>query len=340
MVLISKKKLLETIHYIPNSGLVYVNNAKSGCSTIKKTLWTWASPSTYDPRFGPHDRQNSPFCNDLSRIDLAPFLDAKFLSVVRNPYVRILSAYLDKIAGDGRDLLIWYPFAHRFQLRGDAQLTFREFLELVVSEENDALDEHFAPQHINILQTIVTPDILGHLENMHSITVEFAKRGIQLCSHIPHSKNSMMLIDEYYGPHENSLVYNYYRSDFDFFGYGESPKSISPVSQPNISTGDRRPIQLLIQAYTADHRDSRRRCVDALGTLAPNIDLNFVALEAGFLDLGEVLELGKRALQGEFGNWRLVARIGQELAAQNAIPQARSLLERAQLIMNVSHSPL
>jgi len=232
-------------HWAPVLRLVYLNNAKVACSTIKKSLWR-----AVDKKLGtrtyvesPHDRPRAPFSKNLRDLkrndDYAEFLEATFFSVVRNPYVRILSSYLNKVRsgrGSGR---FWRKFTLHFDLPATAQLSFLEFLELISREEPTRLDWHLCPQAVNLLYPIAPLDFIGHLERFDLGTTRFLlDQGISIQSHRPHKTDAGERIMEFYGRRERRIVLRYYEKDFELFGYSEDPMSIMPV-RPAVRNGSR-----------------------------------------------------------------------------------------------------
>lgn len=204
--------------------LLYLNNPKAACSTIKHSLWKAADrltgKNTYKEDI--HDRKGSPFVEDLfarntySRDALA---DARIFSVVRNPYVRILSAYLDKIGGDPE---VWRPFAKRFGIRlgvGQAQLTFADFLRVIVSEPDELLNSHFRPQYLNLLFPLSKPCFVGQLENWSETVAYLHDLGVCVEDHRVHATHAAENLQRYYTEECVDLVKQKYRDDFELFGY-------------------------------------------------------------------------------------------------------------------------
>lgn len=340
-MIITRQKLEATIHFAPSRRLVYLNNAKVACSSIKKALWLAFDPESFDPNRGPHDRVAAPFCRTLEAIavDIEAFQSATFFTVVRNPYARLLSAYLDKISTeDGgrskpRDASVWHPFCRRYRLSASAAPTFREFLQMVTSEDPSLIDQHFAPQHINILQPFVSCDFIGHMEDMAGVWRFLTPFGVKEAEHRPHNTTANTSIDEFYGPEEIELVRSFYAKDFELFGYSDDPLSPTPIREIRQSEKPRDLVRTLIQGYTAEHRDSRQKCIDAVGKAVPDLLTDFNALENGSVPLARLVELSNRAIRGEIQNWKLVSRIGQELLKNDMIFEAASVVSRAKTMM-------
>ncbi len=195
-MIITIDRLNASIHYVPGTPIIYLNNAKVACSSIKKAMWLKWHPSTYEQFQNPHIRQGGPFCQNLR--ELAQHLDEMSLptifTVVRNPYVRILSAYLDKIGRKPRDAGVWFPFARRFGISGDAIPSFDEFLRMITSEEPSLLDQHFAPQYLNILQPFTSCHFVGHIEHMDTVWAFLGKYGIAQNDYRPHQTGAETLL--------------------------------------------------------------------------------------------------------------------------------------------------
>lgn len=107
--------LMAHIHFCAPLGLVYMMNPKAACSTIKQSLWkrcdTINDTATY-PGHPHHDRNRAPFNYAIYPADILPahaadFHRAMIFTTVRNPYARMLSAYLEKIWDTDRDKDVW-----------------------------------------------------------------------------------------------------------------------------------------------------------------------------------------------------------------------------------------
>lgn len=222
----------DSILYVPDQGLVYLNNPKVACSTIKTSIWLAHDEkfeiSTYDD--DPHDRLHDPFVKNVfaNSYNAASLANAKFFSVVRNPFVRTLSAYLDKIGSD-RDPAIWGPFARRFRLDPKvtkAELSFRDFLIMICSEHDELLDPHFCPQYVNLLWPICRPAFVGRLEQMHSVGEFLRSNDVALETFIPHATKARDNLYQYYREENIELVRQKFIDDFRIFGYGDSLEDI------------------------------------------------------------------------------------------------------------------
>lgn len=334
-MIIARSRIEATIHYVPGASIVYLNNAKVACSSLKKAIWMKWRPDTYGRIKNPHDRQNAPFCRDIE--DIARHYDeiaaAVTFTVVRNPYVRILSAYLDKIGRRPRDAAVWFPFARRFRLSGDAVPSFDEFLHMIVSEDPSLLDQHFSPQHLNILQPFATCDFVGHLEYMDEVWSFLNRYGVTQQEHRPHQTNANSLVAEYYGDSQANLVFEYFKEDFSLFGYSPDISVIEPVARVQQPSKSKTLLRTLIQSYVAPSRMGRLKCLDSVVRFVPDLEHEFNMLENYDLSISEVDKLAERAIQGEIQNWKVVARIAFELLRNDMILQAAQVTDQARRLM-------
>ncbi|GGH41004.1 Sulfotransferase family protein [Cribrihabitans marinus] len=153
---------IQSIRANRKANVVYLNNPKSGCTTVKANLWSHIAPDTYPPRTNVHDLKASPFTNKIAQQSW--LRDATVVTFVRNPYVRLASAFLDKIGN--KDIPVWGAFAERYGLHDPQTVSFDLFVEIIAGEPPEFLDPHWRPQHINIMYPFVRPNFLGRLETI------------------------------------------------------------------------------------------------------------------------------------------------------------------------------
>jgi hypothetical protein len=90
------------VHWSRRHRYIYVETPKAGCTTVKSVLQRIEIGSTpVAPEHSVHDRAASPLARPLD--DIAAFIEAMQnpstlkLCFVRNPFTRVVSAYLDKV---------------------------------------------------------------------------------------------------------------------------------------------------------------------------------------------------------------------------------------------------
>lgn len=149
----------------------------------------------------------------------------KFL-LVRNPYDRVLSAYLSKVrnkqvAGGEASVRLW---------RGSSAFlpssaTFEQFC-LFLQEGGLYTNYHWAPQSDFLVHAIEKYDYIGKLENIDdSFQIIKSRLGLHENAHHmsaedpSHATNASIKIKEYYNENLIDMVYNIYKSDFNIFEY-------------------------------------------------------------------------------------------------------------------------
>ncbi|MGD9510242.1 MAG: sulfotransferase family protein [Geminicoccaceae bacterium] len=214
---------------------IYVQNWKCGSSTVRTTLWAAehamglaALPS--HPHMASPD---SPFSLDPARWER---VEEQFVfTIVRNPYVRLLSAYLDKIWRRG-DKNVRDRFVAQYGL-GAEDVPFIDFLRLVASTPESRMDPHWRPQSFNLAPSIVPYDFIGSLENFEEdlryiLRRIFPERDLPIRDFKFHQTGSVDRLTEYFGPEELRLTQAIYARDFAELGYDRDITKIGPPNPP------------------------------------------------------------------------------------------------------------
>ena len=145
---------------------IYVQNPKCGSSTIRNSLWTAEHAlGLAGPPGVPHVySDDQPFIDDPRRWEQ---VESEYVfTFARNPYARVLSAYLNKVVKH-RDPLVWGNFAARHGL-GEEPLAFGDFLRLVARTPSDELDPHWRPQCDLLLPDLIPYDFIGSMETFEA----------------------------------------------------------------------------------------------------------------------------------------------------------------------------
>jgi len=238
----SLNSLLREFWYMPSAGLTYFANQKAGTTSIKRSLWqhhnqiTNQASKEYDETSAIIARPQSVFPTYVSvaNNDFDAFRKSVFFSCVRNPYVRLLSAYLDKI-GPGKDYTVWPEFCTTYAIDPDRPLAFRDFVAIISKALPETVDFHFCPQHLNLLIPYVPYHHIFHLENTAPLQTFFADRGVDYSVHDRHSTKSSDLLKQHYDSETVALVAQMYRADFDYFGYTTDITVLDPVADIDIA---------------------------------------------------------------------------------------------------------
>ncbi len=154
-------------------GFIYLNNPKVGCSTIKRSLGgAIADRGLADHGVNVHELEGSPFHNKLADPDAAQ--RAFIFTFVRNPFHRIVSAYLNKVKL--RTDQVWSGFAGQHGLNPGAEVSFDAFVEILAGVQPEEQDPHWRPQHLNLLHPFVRPNLIGDLEALDRLLPEVLDR--------------------------------------------------------------------------------------------------------------------------------------------------------------------
>jgi|AntDeeMetagen134_2_1112570.scaffolds.fasta_scaffold00065_7 hypothetical protein len=129
---------------------------------------------------------------------------------VRNPYTRVLSAFLDKI--------------DRRERRKNREASFLEFLEYL---EKDGLlsNAHWAPQTSLLLIPFNEFDFFGKTENLNEDLgfvldqVQGHKENEKMLSALGNATGASGKLETYYDDQAKAKVDQLYREDFECFGY-------------------------------------------------------------------------------------------------------------------------
>lgn len=197
----------------------YLQNAKAGCSTVQLTLERDGPVR----EFGPSD-------------SVSALLARPTFSVVRNPYARALSCYLQKVAPNPkrRNERTRERLVSVGGLDGSREISFSTFLD--VAERFPLADRHWAPQWLNLVQP-VAPVRVFYLERLAELSAFLTECGLGLNSYADDRVNAASQMDLY---DSTSLerVRRLYADDFAMFGYGDDPAVQAPVSAIDALPGD------------------------------------------------------------------------------------------------------
>lgn len=233
-IAIGKDLVNDCVRYAPALNIVYLNNPKCGCTTVKHALWLASDAALRTKTFAgnAHDRKIDPFARNAFRLSPEQrerVADAAVFSAVRNPFARALSAYTDKVANDPG---VWPIFVKRFGLKstvGKKELSFADFLGLVAVAHDDILDGHFRPQCRNLLLPLAKPDFVGSVENMGSLGAFLETHGVPFRDEPMNATRAQEHFGALYDGRTAALVRERYAEDFAAFGY---PTTLEDVRSP------------------------------------------------------------------------------------------------------------
>lgn len=213
---------------------VYTAVGKAANSTVKHHIYDLEYLGTRFKTKSLHDRQSAPLLSPFQLPDdlmEEVFTSPKYFrfSVVRNPYSRLLSCYLDRIvpanSAPYRQLML------EMGKPAGTQLSFAEFIETICKQKPYDQNNHWRLQTCEICTEAIHYDFVGKQE---SFAVDMA----QVWSHIasgrkipnfasenkaPSITSASKHLGEYYTPELVEMVREAYREDFATFGYSVTP---------------------------------------------------------------------------------------------------------------------
>jgi len=211
---------------------VYLEVAKAACSTIKKRLIDYeVAPLSYGDRKIHTDNFSSPFVKPF-QLDSTALQHILFsgefyrFSFVRNPYARVLSAYLDKIVQHKpqvRKVLRILGLPDDDDAVAGTDLTFEQFVESIENTPLKSLDHHWRPQYLQLMHPLLKLDFIGKVESFEDDWSEVASRiglsGDAGENVLWHQTGARKKFKQYYNFGLQERVRIVYRKDFEIYGY-------------------------------------------------------------------------------------------------------------------------
>lgn len=178
--------------YFSEHKIKFVKIPKNACSTVINSLgWSVVrdrNPHEYDHEFFTTLQDTSSW---------------HCLVVLRDPYERLISGYLNKLIYPSdeepfsHDLLdtVWLEDRGTFRFNKRSSISFKEFVNFVCRNDDESLDQHWQSQahHINEAQPSLVLDLVNLQENWESSHV---LNKIKLRNYAPHSTSSILEINK------------------------------------------------------------------------------------------------------------------------------------------------
>ncbi|MCB9993054.1 MAG: sulfotransferase family protein [Hyphomicrobiaceae bacterium] len=225
----------------PRLKQMFVSNPKAGCTTVKKAMFLSEARNNGDLILRNEIERNTsivhkknPFkeFSNLTEKEKNWFFYSEDIfryTFARNPYTRILSAYLDKFV-HSKDSAAGRNFLKRHKVPDTAVLHFAEFVRLVAEEPHWDRDVHWREQYLLTRPDVINYSYIGRFER---IDEGFA----ELRLHYPEAERSLVASDlggnavnktsaassmpDHYDDQTIELVARIYSRDFEAFGYSE-----------------------------------------------------------------------------------------------------------------------
>jgi hypothetical protein len=144
----------------------------------------------------------------------------------RNPFTRVLSAYLDRIVGRDES---FYMLQRKMGFGDETEVTFPVFLEMLGEDGILDLDTHWKPQYRNIGHGYYDFSFIGRFESFQTEFPELLRRLYgkkAVFGDIRAGTDANTQLARFYDDHAAALVRKLYARDFELFGYDEAlPRS-------------------------------------------------------------------------------------------------------------------
>ncbi len=225
------KRINYVTHISDRHRVVYVETPKAGCTTVKRALQIIETGSEDGLAKNVHERSTSPLktpeTSAFSADEIYASPDVFRFCIVRNPYTRVVSAYLDKLVTNKWEARRRLP---KLGFAPDAEITLLQFLQTIASQKPAVMDIHWMPQTVLLQPGKVRYDVIGRLENFDADFAAIMQRVAPAFldkygtfDHSPHRTGAAQRIAELVGPEEEELIRQIYADDFRVFGYDTAP---------------------------------------------------------------------------------------------------------------------
>lgn len=213
---------------------LYVETPKVACSTIKSCLQKMEleDENFYREDFEAiHKREFSPLLKASQAGNLNNLINNsnvfKFC-FVRNPYTRLLSAYLDKIVKckPAKANILKAMGYNSSDL--NIPISFDEYITTIYSQSIAEMDPHWRIQYFQTCQESIPFDYIGRLESFNKDFIQILSTllntnpSLYFTTEQRHSTNSKNLLSNYYTPPLKAMIAEKYSVDFTYFNYPQT----------------------------------------------------------------------------------------------------------------------
>ncbi len=250
-------------------GFVYLNNPKVGCSTVKGALWARVEGIAPSDIKDVHDLAASPFDDRPENLDWAA--GAFVFSFTRNPFARLVSAFLNKIDNPKSDGRAAFYKAHGIE--PSRQLRFDEFVEIIESQVPHRMNRHWRPQYINLLHPFVRPNFVADLQDMDAFLPRILARIFDAPAETVdrRARHATGASGKYLSflsdPATRRRIVGIYGTDFEVYGYHTDPeRGVESVHEPRFLDHEHPELVALAGYFAAAPRE-RAKAMAALARI-------------------------------------------------------------------------
>ena len=328
-------------------------NPKSACSTLKFNIWQQeherGTASGPPPTKGGavHRNTDTPIPKvPIEEMEAAIF-GSPIFSLVRNPYARILSSYLQKIVTNRkqkRHLLLG------MQRALDASVAFGDFVDYIARQNSREMDPHYSPQAFLMQVNYVPFATIGCVErteeSISAITASvYGTTPKAVGEYRHHRTDAPSRLTEYYTPQIAAKVLERFRMDFETFGYSPDlaeahlpPQNLEGAARLGLEASES-VLRPAIRAAVAEERNDYPAALQLLSSVKsdePELDATRARLLLGLNRGKEALEL----LQGVVERVDDVGRYWMQFAeCLQALGRAKEAVDAADKAVAIAPYP-
>lgn len=225
------------VYTVPKDKLIISHIPKSGCQSIRKFVIE-CNGDVERGKYGVWEGFRW-YSNNPSHLLNQGYT---LISIVRNPYARLVSGYTNKVLS----LLYEHEPSKKiidFYNGGNNRVSFEEFVDYVVKQNPLSLDDHWKPQYVHIGENLINKTQVFKLEENTVKDYLKEKTGFEYGQYKSADLKKPITIEGYFGNKKfndmedllkegkmpkwthfyndelKEKVYNYYKKDFELFGY-------------------------------------------------------------------------------------------------------------------------
>lgn len=217
----ARRRFNDSVFISLEHGYLFTKNEKAGNNTARMTLQSMEAGGEVPKGFQSQRRATGPLLqpSDLALAHIDDINERGLLrfAIVRNPYSRILSCYLNKIERATRKK---DKFLRRAGLSADGG--FKDFVGAVVRQRPEDMDPHWRTQFYNIYADIIDYDTLIKFERYDDEVAKLLETLYGASSIVNVRKgetNAATLIEQYFDREIIRMVNDGFAVDFERFGY-------------------------------------------------------------------------------------------------------------------------